>query len=64
VVTALFFIVLASTIIVSVWAGWPEGKSIVDLIELWMLVQGLLTGGFFGFNFGEHWAKAKQIQGS
>ena len=34
-------------------------KDILELIKLYLLVQGTVTGGFFGFNFGEHWAQRK-----
>ncbi len=38
----------------------PEG--LVTLAQFYLGAQGLITAGFFGFNFGEHYAinKAKK----
>ena len=36
-----------------------DGGSILQLFTTYVVMQGSMTGAFFGFNFGEHWAKAK-----
>lgn len=36
-----------------------SGNSILQLFTTYTVIQGSMTGAFFGFNFGEHWAKAQ-----
>jgi len=39
----------------------PDG--LVTLAQFYLGAQGITTAGFFGFNFGEHWASAKKANG-
>lgn len=36
-----------------------EPAGLVTLAQFYLGAQGAVTAGFFGFNFGEHWAKSK-----
>lgn len=56
--TFLFFIVYIFTLII----GLAENQNLklTEMFEIYVIVQGVIAGGFFGFNFGEHWADAKK----
>ena len=34
-------------------------SDLASVVQIFYLYQGLITAGFFGFRFGEQWAKAK-----
>lgn len=34
------------------------GGDVTEMFKLYVLVQGIVTSGFFGGNFGEHYSKA------
>lgn len=55
--TGLIFLVHLIGFFVAVKSG--QALDISSIVSTYSLVQGTLTGAFFGFNFGEHWSKAR-----
>lgn len=41
-----------------------QPESLITLTQFYFGYQGIVAAGFFGFNFGEHWAEAKKINGT
>ncbi len=37
-----------------------DTNQLITLCQFFFGYQGLITAGFFGFNFGEHWSEAKK----
>lgn len=63
-VRAFYFTSIAITLITvafvltSMMDGYYDHA--LDVVKMYLLLQPSLTGAFFGFNFGEHWAKKGQ----
>ena len=59
-----FYVATAALFIVVMFVIFRSNvdTDFVEIFKYYAVFQGLITGGFFGFNFGEHWAKSR-VQG-
>jgi len=58
-----FYLTLAALMILVLFALIKGVHFTGDNIITAMALMASLAGAFFGANFGEHWAKAKQVDG-
>ena len=56
--TFIFFIGYILTLIVGMTT--ESELKLTEMFEIYVIVQGVIAAGFFGFNFGEHWAVARK----
>lgn len=57
-----FFATSAGLLIVGMISLWMGGEP-TEIFKFYSLTQAGVAGGFFSFNFGEHWARAKAQNG-
>lgn len=58
-----FFGTSAGLLLVAMASLWLGGDP-TEIFKFYSLTQAGVAGGFFSFNFGEHWAKAKAANGN